>query len=134
RGVQRALNSRPPPTPTLPHKGGGNRLCCDGTQKLDSPLAKLSPHGSDGDDQLAGIGHAAPVVLEQHRGGAVLLNECRSRDLCAGAQVLAAIDLGDERLAGGGEIRRVFGGRRGGAARRQAWEVELGALADGAEP
>ena len=116
----------------------GSHLVGDGRQRVAEHLERdgieLHRRASDLDDQLAGRGDLAGVVLEQHGGRAMLLDQRRPGNARAGAQTVAPIDLGGERLAGAAEIGRPLARRRRRAGRREARERELRPLADGGKP
>src|SRR6266496_6575158 len=73
-------------------------------------------------------------MLEQHRGGAVLLDQRRPRDLGPCPQLVAAIDLRGEWLARIGKIDGTLADRRSGAGRGKTRKRQLRPLPDSVDP
>src|SRR5919197_2955933 len=73
-------------------------------------------------------------MLEEHRGGAVLLDQRRPRDVDPCPQRVAAIHLRGEWLARIGKIDKTLGDRRSSAGRSETRKRQLRPLPDSVEP
>src|SRR6202011_1684323 len=89
---------------------------------------------SDLDDHLARRRQSERVAAEQHRRGAMLLDQGRARNAASGAEILAPVDRTGDGLAGIVEVNLARLARFWRAMPAQGRKSELRALADQGEP